>query len=162
MSGELTLSNHQLKGTFLAVGLSIAASAVLALLLLHYLPLEAGFARGALSAFIAYVLFRLFYPICTQSVRTEPTRVVHWQLSDNTLRLDETTIPLSTIRQIHCWPNRDALGHPQPGWTINIETTGHNTLLRSLTKAPGVNDSVAQLHALVDILGYGTRWPDTE
>ena len=61
---------------------------------------------------------------------------------------------------MYCWPNRDALGHTGAGWTINIETTGKNQVLRSLTEGEDLERSVGQLRALVEALGYGSRWEE--
>ena len=43
---------------------------------------------------------------------------------------------------------------------MNIETTGKNQLLRSLTEGEEVDHSVRQLRALVVALGYGAQWQE--
>ena len=83
-----------------------------------------------------------------------------WRVTPDTLYLGETAIPRSSIRQVYCWPNRDALGHKGTGWTINIETTGKNQVLRSLTEGEDLERSVQQLRAMVVALGYGDRWEE--
>ena len=63
---------------------------------------------------------------------------------------------------VHCWPNRDALGHQGAGWTVNIETTGKTELLRSRTGEKEAKQSARQLRALVVALGYGSAWAEEE
>ena len=160
MSGELTLEKTNWMGTLLAVLLACAATAVLMLLFLPHLGLT-GFARGAVAALGAYVIFRLLYPMTAGMVpggREETT----WMVTADKLVLGQTEIPLDTIKTVHCWPNRDALGQKGSGWTVNIETTGKNALLRSCTKEQEAKQSARQLRALVTALGYGSAWAEEE
>ena len=64
------------------------------------------------------------------------------------LTLGETEIPQKTIKMVYCW-EKDG------DWTVNIETTGKNQLLRSVE---GDARSVRQLYALVDALGFRSQW----
>ena len=160
MSGELLVKTHSWRETLPGLALSIAVAAGVTLLAMQYLSLT-GFARGAAAAAIAYVLFRVLYPVCTKLFsRGTSARAGTWRVTPDTLYLNDTAIPRASIRQVHCWPNRDALGHAGAGWTVNIETTGKNHLLRTLTEGEDVDRSVRQLRAMVVALGYGGRWAD--
>ena len=64
------------------------------------------------------------------------------------LTLGETEIPQKTIKMVYSW-EKDG------DWTVNIETTGKNQLLRSVE---GDARSVRQLYALVDALGFRSQW----
>ena len=160
MSGELLLKTHSWRQVLPGVLLCAAVAAVGTFLCLQFLSLT-GFARGAVAAFIAYVLFRVLYPVCTGLFsRGKAASAGTWRVTPDTLYLNDTAIPRASIRQVHCWPNRDALGHAGAGWTVNIETTGKNHLLRTLTEGEDVDRSVRQLRAMVVALGYGGRWAD--
>lgn len=117
-----------------------------------------GLARGIVAALGAYVLFRLFYPMLRGLFPGGGERTLLWHVTPDTLVLGREEIPRGAIKAVHCWPNRDALGHAGAGWTVNIETTGKNHLLRSLTEGEGLDQSVRQLRALVVALGYGGQW----
>ena len=158
MSGELLIKTHSWRQVVPALLLSAAAAAGVTFLSLQYLSLS-GFARGAVAAFIAYVLFRVLYPVCAGLFSGSRTaQAGTWRVTPDTLYLNDTAIPRASIRQVHCWPNRDALGHAGAGWTVNIETTGKNHLLRTLTEGEDAERSVRQLRAMVVALGYGDRW----
>ena len=161
MSGELLIKTRSWRQTVPAVVLACAAAVALSLLFARFVPLEGGLARGAVLALVAYVLFRVLYPVCTRLFTggTE-ARAGTWRVTEDTLYLNDLAIPRSSIRQVHCWPNRDALGHAGTGWTVNIETTGQNQLLRSLTEGADAARSAEQLRALVEALGYGGRWQE--
>lgn len=160
MSGELTLEKTNWMGTLLAVLLACAATVVLMLLFLPHLGLT-GFARGAVAALGAYVIFRLLYPM-TAGMFPGGREETTWMVTADKLLLGQTEIPLDTIKTVHCWPNRDALGQKGNGWTVNIETTGKNALLRSCTKEQEAKQSARQLRALVVALGYGSAWAEEE
>ena len=160
MSGELTLEKTNWMGTLLAVLLACAATVVLMLLFLPHLGLT-GFARGAVAALGAYVIFRLLYPM-TAGMFPGGREETTWMVTADKLVLGQTEIPLDTIKTVHCWPNRDALGQKGSGWTVNIETTGKNALLRSCTKEQEAKQSARQLRALVTALGYGSAWAEEE
>ena len=160
MSGELLLKNHSWRQVLPGLLLAAAAAAGVTFWALQYLPLE-GLAQAAVAAFIAYVLFRVLYPVCTGLFSKGQTASAGtWRVTEDTLYLNDTAIPRSSIRQVHCWPNRDALGHAGAGWTVNIETTGKNHLLRTLTEGADADRSIRQLRAMVVALGYGSQWTD--
>ena len=110
-----------------------------------------GLARGIVAALGAYVLFRLFYPMLRGLFPGGGERTLLWHVTPDTLVLGREEIPRGAIKAVHCWPNRDALGHAGAGWTVNIETTRKNHLLRSLTEGEGLDQSVRQLpHAAAE------------
>lgn len=165
MSGKLTLASGSggkqvVLTTALSAAGALALLSILALALRQYLTVE--LSRGAeavVLAILAYVTFRVFYGVLGKALPGDTRiRTVAWAIDGGVLTLDGKSIPLDSIRQVHCWPNRDALGHNLPGWTVNIETTGQNRLLRSVAEGPAEALSTRQLHALVDALGYGNRW----
>ena len=102
---------------------------------------------------LAYVLFRLLYPAALRRFPGGGTRTVTWTVTADALSVDGRTVPRSDVREVHIWPGRDALGHPLPGWTVNIETAGKNIFLRVPDGDGG------ELRALITALGYGDRWP---
>ena len=160
MSGELLLKNHSWRQVLPGLLLAAAAAAGVTFWALQYLPLE-GLAQAAVAALIAYVLFRVLYPVCTGLFSKGQTASAGtWRVTEDTLYLNDTAIPRSSIRQVHCWPNRDALGHAGAGWTVNSETTGKNHLLRTLTEGADADRSIRQLRAMVVALGYGSQWTD--
>ena len=168
MSGKLTLETGS--GWKRASGIILlSAAAALALISIIWIWLRSQTASmdknvlTALLALMAYVLFRVFYGWMDRAFPGQAVlRTVRWSLDENCLTLDGQEIPRSSIRQVHCWPNRDALGHSLPGWTVNIETTGKNRLLRSVTAGPGAELSVRQLRELTQALGYGSRWKEED
>ena len=160
MSGELLIKTRDWRQTLPAVILSCAAAAVLTFLFTRNLSLT-GLALGAVAALVAYVLFRVLYPVCARLFsKGAEAREGIWRVTPDTLYLNDTAIPRASIRQVHCWPNRDALGHTGAGWTVNIETTGKNHLLRTLTEGADADRSIRQLRAMVVALGYGSQWTD--
>lgn len=167
MSGKLTLASgsvgkHVTMITVLSAAGALALLSVMALCLRQYLTVELSTgAEAVVLAILAYVAFRVLYGILGRALPGDTQiRTVAWAINGGVLTLDGKAIPLGSIRQVHCWPNRDALGHSLPGWTVNIETTGRNQLLRSVAEGPAEELSARQLHALVDALGYGNRWPE--
>lgn len=127
MSGEITVMERNLKAALVA--LAAAGAAAFALTMGVFGVLEAGEAlRGAVGAAVAYVLCRVLYGRLNPS---GSVRRIAWALSDTELVIDGRTIPRTSIRKVHCWPNRDAFGHERPGRVVNIETGRQNTLLRS-------------------------------
>lgn len=160
MSGELIVKTNSWRQTLPGLVLACAAAAVLTFLFIRNLSLT-GLARGAVAALVAYVLFRVLYPVCTKLFgKGTGNQAGTWRVTADTLYLNDLAIPRSSIRQVYCWPNRDALGHTGAGWTINIETTGKNQVLRSLTEGEDLERSVGQLRALVEALGYSSRWEE--
>ena len=67
-----------------------------------------------------------------------------------------------TIKTVHCWTNRSALGTADGGLTINIETPGKNRVLRSLRSGQEAETSDRLLRELVEAMGYGARLPQKE
>lgn len=160
MSGELMLKKSDSGRYVLTLLLACAAAGVLTWIALSRLHME-GLALTVTAALLCYVLFRVLYPAVSQLLgKGEAVRTVTWTVTGGTLVLDGRNIPLDSIKQVHCWPNRDALGHSEPGWTVNIETTGKNQVLRSLKEGENVERSARQLRALVIALGYQSRWPE--
>ena len=122
----------------------------------RHLPLT-GMSRAAVVALTAYALVRVSYRAFDTGLRRrEAPAELTWRLTEDTLTIGDDAIPRRSIRMVHCWPNRDALGHTLPGWTVNIETDGKNRVLRTLTE--GEAESVERLRQLVEALGYGRCW----
>ena len=161
MSGELILENNgRWKQTVPAVLVTCLLAGGLLALCLRRLSLK-GMGLAITAALLAYVLFRVLYPVFAQLfAKGERGQAGTWRVTPDTLYLNDLAIPRDTIKMVHCWPNRDALGHPGAGWTVNIETTGKNQLLRSLTEGEEVDHAVRQLRALVVALGYGAQWQE--
>ena len=161
MTGKLILeAEGNWKRTALVWLASFAVTVVIVVPLSFCVPLE-GLARGAVIAVATYVLMRCAYRLfSTLLPQRETMRRAEWTVTEDTLILDGKTIPRGSIRNVHCWPNRDALGNVLGGWTVNIETTGKNHLLRSLKEGPDMERSVNSLHALVEAMGYGRNWKE--
>ena len=157
MSGELILENGSWWRTALALVLSCATAGGVTALAIYRLPLE-GLPMLVLAALLAYALFRLVYPGFMKLFPQQRDCSLTWTVTPDTLTLGRTVIPRDTIKQVHCWPTRDARGNAGAGWTVNIETTGKNALLRSLTEGEEADRSVRQLRALVVALGCGAQW----
>ena len=160
MSGELLLEKKTGGRYAVTLLLACAAAGVLTWLVLSRLHME-GLALTVTAALLCYVLFRVLYPAVSQLIgKGEGGRTVTWTVTADALVLDGQSISRSSIKQVHCWPNRDALGHTEAGWTVNIETQGKNQVLRSLKEGENVERSARQLRALVIALGYQSRWPE--
>lgn len=160
MSGELTLEKTNWMGTLFAVLVSVLIAGGLTVLIMSRLHVT-GIGQAVTAGLGAYVIFRLLYPMTAGMFpggRAETT----WTVTADKLVLGQREIPRSTIKMVHCWPNRDALGHQGAGWTVNIETTGKNELLRSRTGEKEAKQSARQLRALVVALGYGSAWAEEE
>ena len=160
MSGEVKVRKSDWQRTLAAVLLGCLLDGVLMYLFLRRVELT-GLARGIVAALGAYVIFRLLYPM-TAGMFPGGREETTWMVTADKLVLGQTEIPLDTIKTVHCWPNRDALGQKGSGWTVNIETTGKNALLRSCTKEQEAKQSARQLRALVTALGYGSAWAEEE
>lgn len=160
MSGELLLEKKTGGRYAITLLLSCAATGVLTWVALSRLHME-GLALTVTAALLCYILFRVLYPAVSQLTgKGEGGSTVTWTVTADALVLGSHAIPRSSIKQVHCWPNRDALGHAEPGWTVNIETEGKNQVLRSLKEGEDVERSARQLRALVIALGYQSRWPE--
>ena len=158
MSGEVTLESEQnWKRVLPALLLSCVIAGGVCLTMLSILHLD-GMGLAVTAALVGYVLFRCLYPLFEKSLPGGGRRTLAWTVSGGRLTLGERTVPLSEIKNVYCWPNRDALGVDGPGWTVNIETTGKNLLLRSLRTQEEAERSALELRALVLALGYGDRW----
>jgi hypothetical protein len=78
--------------------------------------------------------------------------VIPWSIRNRVLTLGDVEIPQKSIKMVHCWQKNGA-------WTINIETTGKNRLLKSADGADA-EDSIQSLYDLVDALGYRSQWKE--
>ena len=115
--------------------------------------------RAVVCALTAYLLFRLLYPAIS-ALLPGGTQSVSWSVTATELRLGGDTVDRDTIKMVHCWPGRDALGNRRSGYTVNIETAGKNFLLHSLAEGQDAEKSASELRALVSALGYGRQWPE--
>ena len=161
-SGELILPDRRFRTLFLPLLASGGVTAAVMILVTPflsdlsldgYLPLDSGFQRGAVIALLTYILFRLLYPIAADRLIPHGGAVsVPWELTAEALILNGETIPRDSIRQVHIWDNRNALGQIQPGCIVNIERNGKNILLRSLTRGGEAEESAARLKAFAEAL----------
>lgn len=173
MSGTILISAGNARRTIIKLALTMAVTAVVVWLLW---PLAApllervemgpvwGFAnmtqlvRGLLVAVGVYVIFSLAGYLFEQLLPARgTTATVPWQVENGTLTLGGSAIPLNTIRQVYCWPGRNILGQSTGNMVVNIETTGKNRLLRSLS-GEQAEESASSLERLVRALGYGAAW----
>lgn len=153
MSGELIVKNQ--KGARHLLAFFVTAAAALALMLPMARSLL-GSGRGGLMtqigiAILVPVLVVLMQPQVEKlfSGGRGTAETLAWRIADGTLTLGETEIPLNTIKMVYCWQK-------QAVWTVNIETTGKNQLLRSVDE----EESVQRLYELVDALGYRAQWKE--
>ena len=162
MSGELILEN----GSWWKERLPAAAATALASALV-VCPISLWLSRRGVEGLMLHigggilvlVLWWSLYPVVLGWLsKGSRDRIVSWTVTPDTLVLGEASIPRESIKMVHCWPNRNALGTSAAGWTVNIETTGKNRVLRSLTEGEDVERSVRLLGELVAALGY--RWPE--
>ena len=136
MSGELIVKNNDSKKTLLAF--LITAAVVLAVML----PM-------------APVLIVVLQPEMMKLIsggKKPATAVIPWSIRNRVLLLGDVEIPQKSIKMVHCWQKNGA-------WTVNIETTGKNRLLRSADGADA-EDSIQSLYDLVDALGYRSQWKE--
>ena len=115
MSGEVKVRKSDWQRTLAAVLLGCLLDGVLMYLFLRRVELT-GLARGIVAALGAYVLFRLFYPMLRGLFPGGGERTLLWHVTPDTLVLGREEIPRGAIKAVHCWPNRDALGHAGAGW----------------------------------------------
>lgn len=158
MSGELTLEKSGWPRLAATVAAVCALDAALMVFLLPHLHLT-GMAQAVVCALTAYLLFRLLYPAIS-ALLPGGQQSVSWSVTATELRLGGQTVDRDTIKMVHCWPGRDALGNRRSGYTVNIETAGKNFLLRSAAEGQDAEKSAAQLRALVSALGYSRQWPE--
>ena len=159
--GHLLLAaDADVKRTLIATAGAVACAAVISMVLLRYMP-HSGPTAAVGTAILAYVLYRVFYKSFFAMMAEKKLQGhMRWFVTKEEVVLGPTVIDRSAIRNVHCWPNRDALGNVLGGWTVNIETTGKNHLLRSLKEGPDMERSVNSLHALVEAMGYGRNWKE--
>ena len=152
MSGELTIKRSG--GWRKAEALGITAVLILLIMLPMARVLSTRLQTGLMTQFgiaiLVPVLIWLLYP---QMMKLLPgdkgnSETLRWTIRDGVLILGETAIPQKSIKMVYCW-EKDG------DWTVNIETTGKNQLLRSVE---GDARSVRQLYALVDALGFRSQW----
>ena len=165
MTGELILENSGWKRRLPAMAATAVAEAAVvwpavALMLrrgVHGLMLQIS------TAVLALVLWWVLYPVVSRFFsKGEGRGPVRWTLTEDRLTIGGDVILLDTIKTVHCWANRSALGTADGGLTINIETTGKNRVLRSLRSGAEAETSERLLRELVEALGYGARLPEKE
>ena len=105
----------------------------------------------------AYILFRFIYPVVAGWMGRGEEQTIPWTLTEESLTIGPRSIPRQSIRKVHCWPGRNALGQSTGNMVVNIETTGKNRVLRTLSGARA-EESAASLEQLVRALGYGDAW----
>ena len=66
-------------------------------------------AQAVVCALTAYLLFRLLYPAIS-ALLPGGQQSVSWSVTATELRLGGQTVDRDTIKMVHCWPGRDALG----------------------------------------------------
>lgn len=163
MSGTLYLKKKNLGADALGLAVSCLLAALFTGLMMKYLPSMAlpPLAVAAVGAACAYILFRYLYPIFTQAIGGSGTVEERpWTIKGDTLTVGGKSVSCSGIKTVHCWPNRDALGHSQGGMTVNIETPQGNILLRSVTEGDRLQDSLDSISELVSLLGFGNKLPE--
>lgn len=156
MSGELIVKNKKGGKGFLSF--LITAAVVLAVMIPLARMLRVQLEKGTMTqigfAILVPVLIVVLRPEMEKllSGGKEPNMALPWCIANGVFMLGETQIPLHTIKMVYCWQRGSA-------WTINIETTGRNQLLRSVD-GPDKEESVQRLYELVDALGYRSQWKE--
>ena len=155
MSGELTIKRSG--GWRKAAALGITAAVIILVMLPMARMLSTRLRSGLMTqigiAILVPVLIWLLYP---QMMKLLPgaksaSETMRWTIQSGVLTLGDAVVPQKSIKMVYCW-EKDG------NWTVNIETTGKNQLLRSVE---GDARSVRQLYALVDALGYRSQWRET-
>lgn len=156
MSGELLVKNQ--KGGKSALSFLITAAVVLAVML----PMARMLLGSEKTGLLTQIGFAILVPVLIVLLRPQmdrllsggktPAGTLPWRIADGALTLGETEIPLKTIKMVYCWQKGSA-------WTVNIETTGKNQLLRSVD-GEDEEESVQRLYELVDALGYRSQWKE--
>ena len=165
MNGELILENGGWKRR-----LPAAASTAVLVLLVVWPAVKLMVRRGVhglmlqiSTAVLALVLWWVLYPVVSRLFsKGEGREPVRWTLTGDSLTIGEDVIPLETVKTVHCWANRSALGTADGGLTVNIETNGKNRVLRSLRSGQEAETSDRLLRELVEAMGYGARLPQKE
>ena len=156
MSGELIVKNKKGGKGFLSF--LITAAVVLAVMIPLARMLRVQLEKGTMTqigfAILVPVLIVVLRPEMEKLLSSgkEPNMALPWCIANGVFMLGETQIPLKTIKMVYCWQRGSA-------WTINIETTGRNQLLRSVD-GPDKEESVQRLYELVDALGYRSQWKE--
>lgn len=155
MSGELTIKRSG--GWRKAAALGITAAVIILVMLPMARMLSTRLQTGLMTqigiAILVPVLIWLLYP---QMMKLLPgdksaSETMRWTIQSGVLTLGDAVVPQKSIKMVYCW-EKDG------NWTVNIETTGKNQLLRSVE---GDARSMRQLYALVDALGYRSQWRET-
>lgn len=156
MSGELLVKNQ--KGGKSALSFLVTAAVVLAVTL----PMARVLLGSDKTGLLTQVGFAILVPVLIVLLRPQteklfsggesPVGTLSWRIADGALTLGETVIPLRTIKMVYCWQKGSA-------WTVNIETSGKNQLLRSVD-GDDEEESVQRLYELVDALGYRSQWKE--
>lgn len=165
MKGELILENggwkRRLPAAFVTILAEVAvlwpAISLMVRRGVHGLMLQIS------TAVLALVLWWVLYPAVSRLFfREQGSGRVRWALTGDSLTIGGDVIPLDTVKTVHCWANRSALGTADGGLTVNIETSGKNRVLRSLRSGREAETSERLLRELVEALGYGQRLPEQE
>ena len=110
---------------------------------------------------LVLVLWWALYPVLSRAFsKGKDSGRVRWTLTEEQLTIGDDVICLDTVKTVHCWTNRSALGTADGGLTVNIETSGKNRVLRSLRAGEEAAESERLLRELVTALGYGARLPE--
>lgn len=173
MSGTIIVSAGNARRTLVKLVLTLAATIAVVCLLwpvarpaLERVQVQpmwgienmTGLARSVLVALGAYVIFAILRYLLERILpERENVASLPWRVEEGTLTLDDSAIPLASIRKVHCWPGRNILGQSTGNMVVNIETTGKNRVLRTLSGEQG-EESASSLEQLVRALGYGADW----
>ena len=156
MSGELIVKSNDGKKKLLAF--LITAVVVLAVMI----PMARMLLTRAQTGLMTQIAIAVLVPVLIVVVQPEmmkllsggknPVSVIPWSIRNRVLTLGDIEIPQKSIKMVYCWQKNGS-------WTINIETTGKNQLLRSADGADA-EDSIQSLYDLVDALGYRAQWKE--
>ena len=156
MSGELIVKSNDGKKKLLAF--LITAAVVLAVMI----PMARMLLTRAQTGLMTQIAIAVLVPVLIVVVQPEmmkllsggknPVSVIPWSIRNRVLTLGDIEIPQKSIKMVYCWQKNGS-------WTINIETTGKNQLLRSADGADA-EDSIQSLYDLVDALGYRAQWKE--
>lgn len=144
------------RNLLLPAALTAAATVLIDWLVITLLLRRAveGIALQAASGVLTVALGWTFYKAFSQRLpKAAESRVLTWTLTADSLILGETSISRDSIRMVHCWKKGES-------WTVNIETSGKNHLLRTLSGGEGAKRSAQQMRALVTALGYQAQWKE--
>lgn len=152
MNGTLILERHSLRNSIPPLLGAVILSAAIMAAITRQMPLS-GARLGMVAAGLTYLCFRLLYPMLSELLPGGGQEEASWEVTRDVLVLDREILPRSHIHRIHVWPNRDALGHRLPGWTVNLEMNGDNILLRSLRHGAAEEASTKAIEELIHALG---------